>query len=119
MSDKPVVIITPEMQAAGTAALTKLFGKESSFNAVICEFVYGVMRPLEPRAECPQPHLTDCLLHRCQRHYDVPQFNSSEHSGAECGACIAQESASSVRCPDCGEAMTSATYQCGSCGPKP
>lgn len=31
-----------------------------------------------------------CLRHRCVKHYRVAQINTSEASGAECGACIVE-----------------------------
>jgi len=36
------------------------------------------------------------LTIRCLRHLLVPQFNRNEHSGGECGACIAEEIKSQI-----------------------
>lgn len=33
-------------------------------------------------------HISACLMHRCVSHRDVPQLNTTESSGAECGACV-------------------------------
>ena len=37
------------------------------------------------------PHISDCLAHRCLPHREVPIQNRTESTGAECGGCIAIE----------------------------
>ena len=38
-----------------------------------------------------EPKASDVVFIRCTKHHTVMQFNSSEHNGGECGACIEQQ----------------------------
>lgn len=38
-----------------------------------------------------EPHISDCMFHRCLEHIGVPALNDSESTGAECGACEAEK----------------------------
>lgn len=37
------------------------------------------------------PNIDRCLAHRCERHRKVGLLNESEATGAECGACLAED----------------------------
>lgn len=51
------------------------------------------------RSEAPDPKIEEAFNHgiasviysRCAKHYQVPQQNKNEHSGHECGGCMAEE----------------------------
>lgn len=61
-----------------------------------CDYI-AAARDLASRLPDASPSISECLLHRCASHYGVPQFNSTEASGAECGACVRDQTRAANR----------------------
>lgn len=51
---------------------------------------------------CFKAGLESVISIRCLKHYAVPPYNRNEHGGGECGACIAESPACTVKCAWCG-----------------